>query len=302
MVVSAIVLIATRTPAAVVGFAGSAWFFYRLVAARFLCRERLVLVLRRFRRYDKEARALPDFVGDVCAGLAVPITIQDASFKGELPLGLQALQRYVAPFVAAGAAIGAMLLFAGRSEMTSPIGVAIGLGTFLGGYALAAQWFRRRGVFRADDENYARALEKLLSWVRTQRGFYSGTRVMTFPDSRWREAVVTCLREADAIVVDVTDLSPNVGWEIRQTFDLVPAESIIVAWRTGADGTAVTMSDFTRRTLEALVGPDKLARCTHRPYPQSRDSIPAVLNDVFATDLARCFAQRHITADDRVSQ
>jgi hypothetical protein len=296
MTAGGVVLIATETFGTMMGFAGAAWFFYRLVASRFLCRERVVLVLRRFGVYDKETRVLPGFLGDVCAGLAVPITVQDNSFAGYVPMGLQALHRILAPVVSIGSGLGAAFLVVNVSADMTVLAVLAGIGTFLGVYALITKLTHRLSVSRASEDDYAQVVSGLLSGIRDRRGFYSGTRVMVLPDERWQDAIVMSLKQADAVVIDVTDVSENVVWEIGKAFELVPAEAIIVAWTTGSTGDVDAMPSRAYAILESRVGADRLARCTHRPYPQSMARIPAFLKDVFVTDLARCFAHRQRSA------
>ncbi|MEM9388559.1 MAG: hypothetical protein AAGA68_26190 [Pseudomonadota bacterium] len=67
---------------------------------------------------------------------------------------------------------------------------------------------------------------------RAKRGFSanSETEVIALDDDVWRQAVTLLLESADAVVVDITDLRPNLQWELEEAYRRLPAESIVLCW------------------------------------------------------------------------
>lgn len=55
-----------------------------------------------------------------------------------------------------------------------------------------------------------------------------GLAIVRCPGGTWRDVVRTVLPLSEAAIIDVTDLSENVVWELRETARCLPADSIIL--------------------------------------------------------------------------
>jgi len=72
---------------------------------------------------------------------------------------------------------------------------------------------------------------RLIRQITRRKGWHldTGIFVIHCDDSFWREIVELCLTCASAAVIDVTEPSPNVIWELETAFSLMPPESIVLA-------------------------------------------------------------------------
>jgi hypothetical protein len=76
-------------------------------------------------------------------------------------------------------------------------------------------------------------LTKMFAKIRGRRLLYSGTRVMKLPDDVWQKAIEMSIREADAVVIDISDISDTVAWEINTVHRLIPPKCVLLTWYDG---------------------------------------------------------------------
>lgn len=271
------------------GILGAAFFLYRVVASRFENRPRLVLLLRRFSSYAKDEMVLARVLGRAARGLAVPVTVQDESFKGDLPMGLQAAERYLLLPVTVLLPTGILFWLPGSSSALDLIvtWLVVAVFTYLGGRA-ALRWF---GTYRASAGDWRRGVDRIVAKIRRNSGSFSGTAVIKLPTSVWRDAVRTMLDEADAVVIDLTAMSSNLEWEIAEAFQRRPPESILLTWaatKYDADG---EMPPAYLDSLEEILGPERLGRCRRSHYPREARGMSSIITEmVLPLHLARCLA------------
>ena len=282
-----------------------------LIAGRWYLQPRLVLILRRFGRRTRRYAVIPDNVAEACRGLAVPITIQDSSFLGALPVGLNLVRQWMGiPFTLS------MLL---PMRAASAIGIPAALSVWVVSWAAVAVYGNRLlvrlGVFQAGVSDYARVLDRLIRDVRRRRWLYAGTRSMRFPDEVWRDAIEIAIREVDAVVIDVSDVSEAVAWEIATVERLVPPERVLIIWydeRTEAERIGALQAQHAaelfgdrpvedpfpahiRQALSGLVTPEWFGRCCFLPYERKRGRAGAVAFAAEATTvLVRFFAHKEV--------
>ena len=77
-----------------------------------------------------------------------------------------------------------------------------------------------------------------------------------------------CIERADAVVIDITEINPNVEWEMRTTFDAVPPEAVLLCWNVNSPPNETTKQfpAASEERLHQIVGSDALRRCARYPY------------------------------------
>lgn len=65
------------------------------------------------------------------------------------------------------------------------------------------------------------------------RRIFSRVQEYRFPTETWKESVLELFSESDVAIIDVTEITENVRWEIRQTSAHLPVERVLVIarWR-----------------------------------------------------------------------
>jgi hypothetical protein len=290
-----------------------------LIAGRWHLQPRLVLILRRFRKRDRRYAVVADNLAQACAGLAVPITIQDSSFRGGLPVGLKVLRQW-SPVALL---LTLLLLPAGFASLGVTATLSIWLVSCAAIAVFANRLMIRLGVFQAGVSDYKRVLEHIIHKIRRRRWLYAGTRAMTFPDEVWRDAIETAMHEADAVVIDVSEVSSALTWEISTVQRLIPPERVVLVWfdeRTEEDRIRALQAEHSailfgeqpedpvparvRQSLSGLVAPEWFDRCSLLPYERKRDRSGSTAFAAEATQLlVRCFAYAELDAKtDRKEQ
>jgi len=282
-----------------------------LIAGRWYLQPRLVLILRRFRRHERRYAVIAAIVAEACRGLAVPITIQDSSFRGSLPVGLDVMRQWMGiPFTLS-------LLLPIRAARA--IGIPAALSVWVVSWAAIAIYGNRLlvrlGVFHAGVSDYSCVLDRLIRNVRRRRWLYAGTRSMCLPDEVWRDAIEMAIREDDAVVIDVNDVSEAVAWEIRTVERLTPPERVLIVWyeeRTEAERIRALQAQHSaelfgdhpvenpvpahiRQALSGVVTPEWFGRCCLLPHERKRGRAGAIAFAAEATTvLVRFFAHKEV--------
>src|SRR5262249_46156567 len=71
-------------------------------------------------------------------------------------------------------------------------------------------------------------IENLGKSIRKGKEKYAGIVLVRCKDDFWREAISTAIENADAVVIDVSDPSQNVLWELKEALGRLPPESILL--------------------------------------------------------------------------
>jgi len=117
---------------------------------------------------------------------------------------------------------------------------------------------------------------------------------MKFPDKVWRDGIDFCLRNADAVVIDLTDVSENVEWEIATAFRLVGPEKIMLTWTVdNSEGDRTKLPQWLSERLLKIVPDATFSDCRVRAYTKRNEGGEGFLYEkVFAADLALCIGGR----------
>jgi len=279
------------------GLMTAAYFNYRVIASWFRARPRSLLLLRRFTGFDDKRFVVARVLGEACSGLAVPITIQDDSFRGDTPIALEALLRYIGIPLAFVIPL-LLLMLAPRSFFLAfgeigAVASVLALGAAL--CWLCVSVAKRRAVIRAGVADYRPRLERFFQSVRTRMVMDSGTRVMRFSNDAWRDAIELCLDKVDCVVVDITDINENVAWEVGAVYRRFPPEAVLLIWEYEAsgqpadDGGSIPAALLDRLSL--VVPREKIERSRRvaRPGEMSLLAV-AVMTEIWTVQIAQCLA------------
>jgi hypothetical protein len=89
-----------------------------------------------------------------------------------------------------------------------------------------------------------------------------GAVVLRIGDANWREAVTSSLSAADVAIIDLSNVSENVAWEIGEAVKACTASGLVFICRDGAP-----LSDAARTALRTALGREPGAIAT---YPAHR--------------------------------
>ena len=71
-------------------------------------------------------------------------------------------------------------------------------------------------------------IDKIAVKIRSKRGLNPGVVVLSTDDLLWKEAVVSSIKVADAILLDIGEFSDSLQWEIRTTLTMVRPEKVVL--------------------------------------------------------------------------
>jgi hypothetical protein len=125
---------------------------------------------------------------------------------------------------------------------------------------------------------------------------YSGTRVMRFSNDAWRSAIELCLGEVDGVVIDITDMSENVAWEVGAVYRCLPPEAVLLIWehepgQPADNAGSIPAALFDRLSL--VVPREKIERSRRLVRPgENTPSLVAVtlMTLMWPVEIAQCLA------------
>ena len=201
-----------------------------------------VLWLRRFHR--REQKSFQRILERACLYVGMPITVQDSSFRFSLGYAMSRLIPLVSVLLGVYVALSfipvSAILFDG-------LAMAMGLSMVLA--VLISFWL---GVLKLRVGDSERRVLKLLEDIRTGRVWNAGVFVLSCQDDFWRSVVELALRHADTTVVDVTQLSENVIWELHTALAEMPPERVLLVCEKDAAAPEVLPSSVISELQAAL--------------------------------------------------
>ena len=179
----------------------------------------VILWLRRFHR--REQKPFQKVLDEACMYTCMPITIQDTSLRNSINFGLGRL----APFLWGSMVILVVIgMVPTTAILRDEIAIVMSLSLAVG--MIAANWL---GYLKFREEDSAESLIRLVEKIRRGKVRNGGVLVLRCQDSFWRSVVQESLRRVDAVVVDVSEPSENVIWELRTALSLRSPEGILLA-------------------------------------------------------------------------
>lgn len=148
------------------------------------------------------------------------------------------------------------------------IGILLIVGFFLGIMAtvilvmLFAAISGPLGAMLSKNRDDFQALPRLLK--RLERGKRRGASVVRISDANWREAVCSSLGAVDVAVIDLSNVTENIAWEIGEAVRACGPQSLVFISRDGA-----RLSDAARNAVRNALGREPGAVVT---YPTRRNA------------------------------
>ena len=102
-------------------------------------------------------------------------------------------------------------------------------------------------MFRGNRDDYPR-LPRLLERIGKGRG-PRGASIVRISDAHWRDAVSSSLAAVDVAIIDLTDVSEHVAWEIAEAAKACTNSGLIFICRDGAE-----LSDAAKLAVRAALG------------------------------------------------
>lgn len=242
-----------------IGFILAVSFFWLMVSflrdsARKLHSGKLVLWLRRFHSEPLLGSSFPTLLGCACSGQAIPVTLQDDAYSYCGAVGhFRSPRLFPAVRVTCAAIVISFLLikFApSRFQRAIPEVMVV---LMLLGMALETRRSSRKyGATLVRNDNFEVVFPALVRGVRDNRSnvpAMAGVVVLRVPDERWQTAVVHLLRACDLVIVDLTDLTENIAWELSAALKEHPPERILITARMKNGAT----DEEVRRSLQTAL-------------------------------------------------
>lgn len=127
-------------------------------------------------------------------------------------------------------------------------------------------YLRNRAYVRLQEHEWAGSLDKLLSRIVQRKGVRYGTVLIRCEDSFWQQAVCQALAKATAAIIDGSEISENVVWELKTVLANLPPSCIILAF-PAEGGTPEELPDVFRSRLAELMDTEAIASCALFGYP-----------------------------------
>ena len=231
--------------------------------------DNLIVWLRRFHVKRRGGLRFNELLVAACQGLGFPLTVQDTTFRSSDD---EVTPRFFPYLTLWGIWLTAMLMGLGKEF---PIMM---MTSFLVGIVLMFLMFLlggRIGYHNLEDPIQGREQTlHLIQEIRERRGKHGDDSVLILrcQDHFWRDIVQLCLENASAVVIDVTEVSENVIWELKTALHLLAPQSIILACGLGV-GAAEELPGDALVALAAELGADGSNGVQQFFYPQHKDQI-----------------------------
>jgi hypothetical protein len=238
-----------------------------VVYSRLAKRDGLLLWLRKFRKsYGRKIRFLYP-LGMACSGMLYPVTVQDPSFRSSAMFSI--MRRWILiPATLILWIIGAVFLLVlvvfvfGFQAPALTVGLALLLWTGYFSWVLWKVMVRSGFVSMPDDVPQARkeARRRFQAALDGKRSPGFGVEVLKCPDEKqkdsdgkrntnselavWQAVVVEALSVADVVVIEVTEMTDPLFWELTQALTRLGRERVLLAAEEGATGPARLASEL----------------------------------------------------------
>lgn len=200
----------------------------------------VVLWLRRFRgSYGPRVRFHRP-LAHACSGMLHPVTIQDSSFRFSFMAAMETLWLAVALIPVAwivGFAV-TLVVFWALGILTAQSGpgtmlLAVGLWTALYIYGLV-ELFKRVGVTELRGQAARAEADRRLRLLRSGgHTIVFGVEILKCQDEVWRDVVTEAMSKTDVVIVDITDPTENILWELGVALQRLGREGVLLTIEEG---------------------------------------------------------------------
>jgi hypothetical protein len=189
----------------------------------------LVVWLRRFHTRKTGLFKFRRLLSLACNGIATPITIQDSTIR----FSAEWATAQAVPYFPVLTILLSVFIFGPDWGDRYNVNQSL-LTALLSVYALIVCVFillivRRLGHKTLKHSNARQWILALTQKIRRLKGRYDDVIVVKCGDDFWRDTVSVALENADALIIDVTDPTENIVWELETALGRMQPESIILA-------------------------------------------------------------------------
>jgi hypothetical protein len=197
-----------------------------------------VLWLRRFNDRQQES-FLHSLVSEACHSWSTIITLQDSTFRRSHSRALQyafdvsmfGMLVFYIPLLFL-VAILVSLFSAGDHDKLSQETLIV-LGALFGLIAVFVYW--RHLYSYVSGPKALEKTQKILQRCKTQpldfiHGLIADFHIVACDDANWQAVVCACLAGVAAVLIDISDLTDNLAWELQAAFRVLPVESVVLAY------------------------------------------------------------------------
>lgn len=198
--------------------------------------EYLVVWLRKFTPSD-EALPIQKHILTFSHGKFNVITLQDQSFPvsyatfyhrwghlAMIPVALPILFAIPAGLVA----LAVQALLDTSTEVFVYLFVLLFLVIAVGTTIVLRKFVRKKTPVEIGEAIDIKKIDKIAVKIRSKKGLNPGVVVLSTDDRLWKEAVVSSIKVADAILLDIGEFSENLQWEIQTTLAMVRPEKVVL--------------------------------------------------------------------------
>jgi hypothetical protein len=234
---------------------------------------KIVLWIRRFHRKDLRRFPFQLFLETSCASVACPITIQDSTYKrslgdlasrGPIVLAIQFMLIIVATFIASDLLRRLLLLIAGVIGFDNQPNEFWAVFHFITWLLLIWFCIRHFGFIALSENNYSKKVQKIIERIKSGRGT-SALQILKCEDSFWQKVVLQILPVTDTIVIDVTDITSNIEWELMQVKQHIRPEKVVLICASQS-GHLVCDEQHLMKVLLTVFGREWLVKCFRTSY------------------------------------
>lgn len=227
-----------------------------------------VLLLRKFKKRKGSIWSLGQLLGDVCDGIAVPITIQDQSFHGTSSPKIELAKKLI--FFAIFLICIITCIFLSGISQKANAGLIISIFLFTIFKITADKLLDRLDL--GEQSTYNFRIFSIIDAIRSKQYRFFGTQVIRLHNDTWRSGVSTILKEVNAAVIDVTEHSNNIEWEIKETYIHLPARAVILTFdclKYPYKGGDIELPIIIKSWLGSIIEPNDLSQSRIIPYMSS---------------------------------
>ena len=132
--------------------------------------------------------------------------------------------------------------------------------------SIAVWYVRKRAYVSLEAQEWSSSLDKVLSGILDRKSVLYGTVLIRCEDAFWQQAVCQALTKATAAIIDLSEMSENVLWELQTALARLPPSCIILAFPTGGE-TPDVLPDTFRSKLGTRINTNAIGSCSLFGYP-----------------------------------